>query len=107
MQKFTRYLGTFIFLWGVTAMMGFFIARTGGHLALGHAFQRALVAWIWVVVAAGGYMAAVGVYHTALAVLGLDGEPGLFSRGARTGPLSGETEPVPVPGTRPPRAGGR
>ena len=39
--------------------------------------------------AAGIYMAAVGIYHTVLAALGLDGEPGIFSSGGRSGPLSG------------------
>ncbi len=102
MQKLSRYAGTAIFLWGLAAMMGFFIARTGGHAAAAHVFQKALMGWVYVVLVAGGYMAAVGIYHTFLAVFGLDGEPGLFSRGRRTGPLS-EPDAVPVPGTRPPR----
>jgi len=37
-------------------------------------------------------MAAVGLYHTILAALGLDGEPGIFSRGGRSGPFSGPPE---------------
>jgi hypothetical protein len=37
-------------------------------------------------------MAAVGLYHTILAALGLDRQPGIFSRGARTGPFSGLPE---------------
>ncbi len=102
MQKLSRYAGTVIFLWGILAMMGFFIARTGGHAGAAHAFQKLLMGWVYVVLVAGGYMAAVGIYHTFLAVFGLDGEPGLFSRGRRTGPLSGPAH-VSVPGTRPPR----
>jgi hypothetical protein len=91
-QKLSRYGGTLLFLWGVASMAGFFIARTDGDVELGRIFQKSLIYWVYVCLVAGGYMAAVGLYHTFLAVFGLDGEPGLFSRGKRTGPLSGTPE---------------
>lgn len=93
--KFTRYAGTLIFLWGVSAMAGFFVSGMHGNDALRAIFMRALVWWVYVCVACGGYMALVGIYHTLLAVFGLDGEPGLFSGAPRTGPLSGPTQPEP------------
>ena len=87
-SKLSRYVGTFLFAAAITCMIGFWWSRTSGSdtwlfWALGAK---------WTLIALGiciAYMAAVGLYHTVLAALGLDGEPGIFSRGARSGPFSG------------------
>lgn len=70
LQKFSRYAGTLIFLWGIVAMGGFFIARTNGNPELGLRFQKALVWWVYLCLAAGGFMALVGAYYTLRAFVG-------------------------------------
>jgi hypothetical protein len=86
--KFSRYVGTVLFFAAMICMVGFVNARTHGseHYVLwGTALK-------WVLLTLAGcaaYMAAVGLYHTILAALGLDGEPGIFSSGGRSGPFSG------------------
>ena len=92
MQKLSRYAGTLAFLWGVISMAGFFITRIGGDVVTGLLWQKSLIYWAYVMLISLGYMAAGGIYHTILAVLGLDGEPGLLTDGKRSGPLSGEPE---------------
>jgi hypothetical protein len=91
--KLSRYVGTALFFAAITCMIGFVWARTSGSdsfLLWGQALK-----WVMItLVVSAGYMAAVGLYHTLLAALGLDGEPGIFSKGARSGPFSG-----PPPGT--------
>lgn len=86
--KLSRYLGTFLFTAAIVCMIGFWWSRTSGSetfLLWGQALKWILI----VLVVSAGYMAAVGLYHTILAALGLDGEPGIFSKGARSGPFSG------------------
>ncbi|HVE83635.1 MAG TPA: hypothetical protein VND93_12330 [Myxococcales bacterium] len=87
-SKLSRYLGMFLFTSAILCMIGFWWSRTSG--------SDSFLLWAnglkWTVIALavmGGYMAAVGLYHTILAALGLDGEPGILSRGARSGPFSG------------------
>jgi hypothetical protein len=99
--KLSRYVGTFLFFAAITCMIGFWWARTTGSESW--LFWAQGLKWTLITLAVtAGYMAAVGLYHTILAALGLDGEPGIFSRGARTGPFSGapddHTEAVPVEG---------
>jgi hypothetical protein len=100
-SKLSRYLGTFLFSAAIACMIGFWWSRTSGSetfLFWGKALKWTLIA----LVVMGGYMAAVGLYHTILAALGLDGEPGIFSRGQRSGPFSGPpvdaSHAVPVEG---------
>jgi len=86
--KLSRYVGTLLFFAAITCMVGFVWARTSQHpsfLVWGMALKWVLIT----LVACAGYMAAVGLYHTILAALGLDGEPGILSKGERSGPLSG------------------
>ncbi len=93
-SKLSRYVGSFLFAAAITCMIGFWWARTSGSDTW--LFWARGVKWTLIALAiCAAYMAAVGLYHTALAALGLDGEPGIFSRGARSGPLSG-----PPPGHR-------
>lgn len=80
MQKFIRYSGTLIFLSAMVCLVGFCHGRTGGDLEQAKLFGTGLK---WTLYAAGvcmAYMGAVGVYHTILAVTGLDGGPGLVGR---------------------------
>lgn len=86
--KLSRYVGTFLFTVAITSMIGFWWARTSGSGSF--LFWATCLKWTLLSLAASaGYMAAVGLYHTILAALGLDGEPGIFSDGGRTGPFSG------------------
>jgi hypothetical protein len=86
--KLSRYVGTLLFFSAITCMIGFWWARTNGSESWIYWAQG--LKWTLITLAAcAAYMAGVGLYHTALAALGLDGEPGLFSKGARSGPFSG------------------
>jgi hypothetical protein len=87
-SKLSRYLGMSLFASAITCMIGFWWSRTSG--------SDTFLLWAgglkWTLIALAvmaAYMAAVGLYHTILAALGLDGEPGIFSRGERSGPFSG------------------
>ncbi len=100
-SKLSRYLGTFLFGAAIVSMIGFWWARTSGSDTF--LYWAAALKWSLIILAVCGlYMAAVGLYHTLLAALGLDGEPGIFSKGARSGPFSGQPadyrNPVPVEG---------
>src|SRR5690348_8241054 len=86
--KISRYVGTAIFASAMTCMIGFMWGRTSGHAELGLAFGKGLKYTLYVMVACAAYMAFVGIYHTFLAVMGWDGQPGLFSQGERSGPMS-------------------
>lgn len=87
-SKLSRYLGTFLFFAAIVCMIGFWWSRTSGSEAW--LYWAKGLKWTLICLAvAGCYMAAVGLYHTLLAALGLDGEPGIFSKGARSGPFSG------------------
>jgi hypothetical protein len=87
-SKLSRYLGTFLFTAAIVCMIGFWWSRTSDSDSF-LVWAQALK-WILISLAVmGGYMAAVGLYHTILAALGLDGEPGIFSQGQRSGPFSG------------------
>jgi len=98
-SKLSRYVGTFLFAAAITCMVGFWWARTTGSSSW--LFWAQGLKWTLIVlVACAAYMAAVGLYHTALAALGLDGQPGIFSRGARSGPFSGPPEGHREPATR-------
>jgi len=86
--KLSRYVGTALFFAAITSMIGFWWARTSGSdswMFWAQGLKWTLIA----LVACAIYMAGVGIYHTVLAALGLDGEPGLFSDGGRSGPFSG------------------
>ena len=86
--KISRYVGTFLFAAAITCMIGFWWARTTGSESW--LFWAQALKWTLITLAACAvYMAGVGLYHTLLAALGLDGEPGIFSRGRRSGPFSG------------------
>jgi hypothetical protein len=86
--KISRYVGTFLFTAAITCMLGFWWARTSGSESW-LLWAKGLKWTLLTLVVCAGYMAAVGLYHTILAALGLDGQPGIFSGGARTGPFSG------------------
>jgi hypothetical protein len=91
-SKITRYGGMFLFSVAITCMVGFWWARTSGSSTW--MFWAQALKWTLLTLAAcAAYMAVVGLYHTILAALGLDGQPGIFSRGARSGPFSGPPEP--------------
>ncbi len=86
--KTSRYVGTFLFTSSITCMVGFWWSRTSGSdtfMYWAQGLKWSLIA----LVGCAGYMAFVGIYHTVLAALGLDGEPGIFSKGGRSGPFSG------------------
>ncbi len=100
-SKLSRYVGTLLFTLAISCMIGFWWSRTNGS----DTFLLWATGLKWTLIALGGcalYMAAVGIYHTILAALGLDGEPGIFSRGGRSGPFSGPPadyrDPRPVEG---------
>jgi hypothetical protein len=93
-SKLSRYAGTFLFFAAISCMIGFWWARTTGSETW--LFWAQGLKWTLITLAVcAGYMAAVGIYHTILAALGLDGEPGIFSRGARSGPFSGPPKGTP------------
>lgn len=98
-SKLSRYVGMFLFAAVITGMIGFWWSRTSGSSSW-RFWAHGLAATLIVVAACAAYMAAVGLYHTALAVLGLDGQPGIFSRGARSGPFSGPPEGNREPDSR-------
>jgi hypothetical protein len=86
--KLSRYVGTLLFTTAIACMIGFWWSRTSGS----DTFMIWATALKWTLIALAGcalYMASVGIYHTILAALGLDGEPGIFSKGGRSGPFSG------------------
>ncbi|MFZ5469378.1 MAG: hypothetical protein ACOZIN_08070 [Myxococcota bacterium] len=86
--KLSRYAGTFLFFAAIVCMIGFWWARTSGSDSF--LYWATGLKWTLITLAACAcYMAGVGLYHTLLAALGLDGEPGIFSRGGRSGPFSG------------------
>jgi len=90
-SKISRYIGTLLFAIAITCMLGFWWARTSGSESW--LIWATGLKWTLITLAlCAGYMAAVGLYHTILAALGLDGQPGIFSKGARTGPFSGLPE---------------
>jgi hypothetical protein len=87
-SKLSRYLGLFLFTAAIACMIGFWWSRSTGS----ERWMMWAVGLKWTLIAlaiTAAYMAAVGLYHTVLAALGLDGEPGLFSSGERSGPFSG------------------
>ncbi len=89
--KLSRYLGTFLFVAAISCMIGFWWARTSGSdswLLWAQGLKWTLI----VMAVCAAYMAGVGLYHTILAALGLDGQPGIFSSGGRSGPFSGPPE---------------
>jgi hypothetical protein len=86
--KLSRYIGTLLFAAAITGMVGFWWARTTGRESWIY-WAKGLEVTLIVLAACAAYMAGVGLYHTLLAALGLDGEPGLFSDGGRSGPFSG------------------
>jgi hypothetical protein len=89
--KLSRYLGTLLFVAAISCMIGFWWARTSGSDAWLLWAQG--LKWTLIVMAVcAAYMAGVGLYHTILAALGLDGQPGIFSSGGRSGPFSGLPE---------------
>ncbi len=90
-SKISRYIGTFLFASAISCMLGFWWARTSGSESW-VIWARGLKWTLIILALCAGYMAAVGLYHTILAALGLDGQPGIFSKGARTGPFSGLPE---------------
>lgn len=94
-SKLSRYVGTFLSFGVIVSMIGFWSTRISGNSQWFFVWAQALKWSLITLVACAGYMAAVGIYHTVLAALGLDGQPGLFSRGARSGPFSGVPEPGP------------
>jgi hypothetical protein len=88
-SKLSRYLGTFLFTAAIICMIGFWWSRTSGNDGSFYFWATALKWTLISLAVMGGYMAAVGLYHTILAALGLDGEPGILSKGQRSGPFSG------------------
>jgi len=89
--KLSRYVGTLLFFAAISSMIGFWWARTSGSDSW--MFWATSLKWtLLTLVACAVYMAGVGIYHTVLAALGLDGQPGLFSSGERSGPFSGPPE---------------
>jgi hypothetical protein len=100
--KLSRYVGTFLFTAAITCMVGFWWARTSGS----DTFLLWATGLKWTLITLAGcavYMAGVGLYHTILAALGLDGQPGIFSKGERTGPFSGAPMPPPPEPPQAPR----
>ncbi len=86
--KLSRYVGLLLFTCAITCMIGFWWSRTTGSETF-YVWATGLKWSLLALAAAACYMAAVGLYHTILAALGLDGEPGIFSSGGRSGPFSG------------------
>jgi hypothetical protein len=85
--KLTRYLLTILFVSAIACMVGFWWARSADSASW--KFWALGLKWTLITLAAcGAYMAFVGIYHTVLAALGLDGQPALFSKGERSGPIS-------------------
>lgn len=100
-SKLSRYVGTFLFSAAIVSMIGFWWSRTSGSETF--LYWATALKWSLIILAVCGlYMAAVGLYHTLLAAFGLDGEPGIFSKGERSGPFSGppadHRQAVPVEG---------
>ena len=80
----------------MVCLVGFCHGRTGGNIEQARTFGTGLM---WTLYAAGvamAYMAAVGIYHTILAVTGLDGGPGVVDR-IKEGPQRTAVPPAPDP----------
>jgi hypothetical protein len=86
--KLSRYVGTLLFTLAIAFMIGFWWSRTSNSDTF-YFWATGLKWTLLTLVGCACYMAGVGIYHTLLAALGLDGEPGIFSKGHRSGPLSG------------------
>lgn len=96
MQKFVRSAGSVIFVSAMVCLVGFCHGRTQGDLEQARTFGTGLT---WTLYAAGvcmAYMAAVGVYHTVLAITGLDGGPGVVGR-VKEGPQRTAVRPDTEP----------
>jgi len=96
--KLLRYGALVLTVAVLVCLFGFVHARVSGGPAEGaRPWMYGLLACFAVMALAAVYMAAVGAYHTILALFGWDGGPGILRKNPHYVP--GSDEPVPD-GTR-------
>ncbi len=96
MPKFLRTFATLLTVAVLACLVGFVHARvSGGPAEAARPWMYGLLACFGVMALAAAYMAAVGLYHTVLALFGWDGGPGILRK-----------NPTYVPGSDEPLADG-
>src|SRR5947209_5934340 len=92
MPKFLRYGAALLTVAVLGCLAGFAIAGGPGRPG-SRPFMYGMLVCFGVMALAAAYMAAVGAYHTFLAVFGLDGGPGILRKNKHYVP--GSDEPLP------------
>jgi hypothetical protein len=94
MLKFLRTGAAVLTVAVLACLVGFVHARvSGGPAESARPWMYGLLACFGVMALAAGYMAAVGLYHTILALFGWDGGPGILRKNPHY--LPGSDEPLP------------
>ena len=94
MPKFLRTFATLLTVAVLACLVGFVHARvSGGPAEAARPWMYGLLACFGVMALAAAYMAAVGLYHTVLALFGWDGGPGILRKNPHYVP--GSDEPLP------------
>jgi hypothetical protein len=98
MPKLLRSLAALLTVAVLTCLVGFVRARvSGGPAESARGWMVGLLVCFGLMAVAALYMAAVGAYHTVLALFGWDGGPGILRKNPHYVP--GSDEPLPD-GTR-------
>jgi hypothetical protein len=74
----------------LTCLVGFVHARVSGPAASARGWMIGLLVCFALIAVAAIYMAAVGLYHTVLALMGWDGGPGILRKNPHYVPGSDE-----------------
>ncbi len=90
MPKFLRSAAALLTVATLTCLVGF--AASGGPGRAARPWMYGLIACFAVMGLAAIYMAAVGVYHTILALFGWDGGPGILRKNPHYVPGSDEPQ---------------
>ena len=91
MPKLLRYGAAVLTVAVLTCLVGFVHSRvSGGPAEAARPWMYGLLACFGVMARAAGSMAAVGLYHTILALFGWDGGPGIIRKNPNYVPGSDE-----------------
>jgi hypothetical protein len=94
MPKFLRTGAALLTVAVLVCLVGFVHSRvSGGPAEAARPWMYGLLFCFAVMALAAGYMAAVGAYHTVLALFGWDGGPGILRKNPHYVP--GSDEPLP------------
>ena len=103
MPRILRTLAALLTIAVLTCLVGFAHSRvSGGPAEAAKPWMLGLLVCFALMALAAGYMAAVGAYHTVLALFGWDGGPGILRKNPNYVP--GSDEPLPDGTPLPPQA---